>query len=147
MGLENTMSEGIISGLRTLGKLKRKYIQITASLSPGSSGGAVLNSQGELIGISSMGIQGRRESQFAIPITEVLKVNSGVVTDKKSLEALAFFYKGYNKFESGDFDEAVDNYTKYIEIFSNDSKAYNYRGLAYTELRNIKKQFQILLNQ
>ncbi|MEN8905217.1 MAG: YceG family protein [Clostridiales bacterium] len=48
-GLINTISDGIISGFRDYGK--RKYIQNTAPSSPGSTGGALINKKGELIGI------------------------------------------------------------------------------------------------
>lgn len=53
-GLENTMSEGIISNpKRLLGDLE--YIQTSTPIAPGSSGGALLNEAGELVGITSAG--------------------------------------------------------------------------------------------
>jgi tetratricopeptide (TPR) repeat protein len=142
MGFENTMSEGIISGLRAIGKSKKNFIQITTPLSPGSSGGAVLNSKGELIGISSMGINGGENLNFAIPIKEILKVNSGQITDKRTLKALEYFYKGYNQYESGMYEEALENYNKYIEISKNEAKAYNYRGLVEEELQKYPKAIE-----
>ena len=49
MGLFNSVSDGIISGFR---KIKNNdMIQFTAPVSPGSSGGALLNCCGEIIGI------------------------------------------------------------------------------------------------
>jgi len=76
MGLENTISEGIISGLRQTEENGRKYIQITASISPGSSGGAVVNDKGELIGISTLTAREGQNLNFAIPIDEGLEVKN-----------------------------------------------------------------------
>lgn len=51
-GWEGTVSDGIISGIR--GEADNKWIQMTASISPGSSGGAVLNTKGKVIGIATL---------------------------------------------------------------------------------------------
>lgn len=50
-GLFNSVSDGIISGFREINKVQ--MIQFSAPTSPGSSGGALLNLYGELIGIST----------------------------------------------------------------------------------------------
>ncbi len=70
MGLSNTISEGIVSGInRTLDDIP--YIQITASISHGSSGGALLNERGQVVGITSAGLVAGQNLNFAIPINAV----------------------------------------------------------------------------
>lgn len=64
-GLEGTFSQGIISSIRPVGS--DKLIQITAPLSPGSSGGPVLNGRGEVIGVSVLTIRDGQNLNFAIP--------------------------------------------------------------------------------
>ena len=54
LGLFNSVSDGIISGFRSIDGVN--MIQFTAPTSHGSSGGAVLNMQGQVIGISTAGI-------------------------------------------------------------------------------------------
>ncbi len=140
MGLENTLSDGLVSCMRNLGdKKKQNYIQITASLSPGSSGGAVLNSKGELIGISAMGYEEGQNLNFAIGIDDIFGVTLGEYKDKIKLEALNYFFKGKNLHEEGKYTEAIDYYTKYMKSFPSDAKAFNFRGLAYEDHKEYKK--------
>lgn len=64
-GLEGTFSQGIVSSIRTLHS--DTLLQITAPISPGSSGEPVLNTQGEIIGVSMGTIEGGQNLNFAIP--------------------------------------------------------------------------------
>jgi hypothetical protein len=71
-GLSGTISEGIISGIRTFDK--EELIQITAPISPGSSGGPVINNNGELIGVSVGTLDAGQNLNFAIPTKYVSKL-------------------------------------------------------------------------
>ncbi|TYP00353.1 trypsin-like peptidase [Geothermobacter ehrlichii] len=64
-GLEGTFSQGIVSSIREIGA--DKLLQITAPISPGSSGGPVLNGKGEVIGVSVATFKGGQNLNFAIP--------------------------------------------------------------------------------
>lgn len=63
--LDNTLSEGIISGVRQM--LGYRLFQITAPISHGSSGGPLFNAKAEVIGITS-GSYGGQALNLAIPI-------------------------------------------------------------------------------
>ena len=76
-GFENTIAEGIISGLRTFDSGTKSLFQISAPISSGSSGGAVINSKGELIGITNASAEGQNIN-FAIPIEEFIKLGNKV---------------------------------------------------------------------
>jgi uncharacterized protein (TIGR02145 family) len=64
-GLPATISNGIISGLRKFNS--NDLIQITAPISPGSSGGPVMDIQGQLIGVSVSQLSEGQNLNFAIP--------------------------------------------------------------------------------
>ena len=63
--LEGTFSQGIIHSIRNIGA--DKLLLITAPISPASSGGPVLNREGEVIGISVATFKGGQNLNFAIP--------------------------------------------------------------------------------
>lgn len=65
LGLEATVSDGIVSAVRSLPEFG-EVIQVTAPISPGSSGSPVMNGRGEVIGIATAGIEGQ-SLNFAIP--------------------------------------------------------------------------------
>lgn len=134
LGLENSMSEGIISGLRNVDELRRNFIQITASISPGSSGGAVVNSKGELIGISTLSVKGGQNLNFAIPVNDILLVQISSYSDKKSIESNNLYYKGFNAYYNGKYSEAVEFLSEYIKLNPDKAKGYYDRGSAYGKL-------------
>lgn len=63
-GLENTVSDGILSAIREYDSVR--YLQITAPISPGSSGGPVLNENGQMIGIATMQLEKGQNLNFAV---------------------------------------------------------------------------------
>lgn len=66
-GWENTVSDGLIAGIREVEGYN--LLQITTPISPGSSGGALFDMKGEVIGITTIGSQwGAQNLNFAIPI-------------------------------------------------------------------------------
>jgi hypothetical protein len=64
-GFEGTFSQGIVSSIRQVGV--ENFFQITAPISPGSSGGPVLNNQGKVIGVTVATFKDGQNLNFAIP--------------------------------------------------------------------------------
>lgn len=83
-GYEGTISDGIISGIREDNKL----IQMTAPISPGSSGGPVINNKGEVIGVSVESNNNAQNLNFAIPSIYVKKLIENV--EEHTPETLLF---------------------------------------------------------
>jgi V8-like Glu-specific endopeptidase len=71
LSLESTVSNGIVSGIRTAEEEGGKFLQITAPISPGSSGGPLFNMAGGVVGITTSHLVGGENLNFAIPINDV----------------------------------------------------------------------------
>jgi hypothetical protein len=69
LSLESTVSNGLISGVRT-SKEFGKFLQTTAPISPGSSGGPLFNMHGEVVGINTLYLKVGENLNFAIPIND-----------------------------------------------------------------------------
>jgi S1-C subfamily serine protease len=67
-GLENTLGDGLISGLRVLKGMK--LIQTTAQISTGSSGGGLFDDCGNLIGITTFLLRDAQNINFAIAASQ-----------------------------------------------------------------------------
>ncbi|MCX7749065.1 MAG: trypsin-like peptidase domain-containing protein [Clostridia bacterium] len=97
LGLMNTFSEGIISGFRK--SHRHDFVQTTAPMSPGSSGGALLNMYGELIGVSTAIYIDGQNLNLAVPSKYVLELLSQNTT-RMNLEVIENYYAfSFNNFK------------------------------------------------
>jgi S1-C subfamily serine protease len=71
-GLVNTLGQGVLSGLRR-SEDEVEYIQITAPVSEGSSGGGVFDDRGNLIGVATFTIRDGQNLNFAIAASRFWK--------------------------------------------------------------------------
>lgn len=73
-GLEATLTDGLVSAIRRNPAGQVDFIQTSAPLSPGSSGGGLFDDQGRLVGITTSGVDGAAQNlNFARP--------SGMIAD------------------------------------------------------------------
>ena len=91
LGFSNSLSTGNISNVsRKLDNLT--FIQITAPIDHGSSGGALFNMKGELIGITTAKIESSANLNFAIPSVDVV-----AFMNKPSQATEMVGYNGYGE--------------------------------------------------
>ncbi len=68
MGLEQTVSDGLVSSLRE--DSHGQVVQITAPISPGSSGSAILNENGDVIAVATFLHKGGQNLNFGVAIND-----------------------------------------------------------------------------
>ncbi len=106
LGLEfqKTVTKGIISSLNRTIKIEEEnqnvymedLIQTDATINEGNSGGALINSAGELIGINSVKISNAEGIGFAVPVNIVKPIINKLINNGKFDEAWLGIY-GYDK--------------------------------------------------
>ena len=69
-GLESTVSDGLVSSVR-VNDLGMKVFQVSVPLSNGSSGGPLIDLNGEVIGITTASMADGQNLNFAVPINYV----------------------------------------------------------------------------
>jgi len=70
-GWSNRESKGVISGLNRPVDETYTFLQTDASINPGNSGGPLINMNGKLVGINTLGIEWFQGINFSIPVENV----------------------------------------------------------------------------
>ena len=92
LGYQHSVSTGVLSGVgRTLrtanGQLIENVLQTDAPLNPGNSGGPLINTDGEVVGINTAIIGGAQGLSFAIDINMAKEVARQLILDGKVVKA------------------------------------------------------------
>jgi hypothetical protein len=75
LGLEGSITSGIVSAVREEDGIR--VVQVTAPISPGSSGGPLLNARGEVIGVNSFTASRGQNVNFAYASSHIADLLSG----------------------------------------------------------------------
>ena len=124
LGLDTTVTQGIVSAVnREVESDGTKYtcIQTDAAINSGNSGGALVNSEGKVIGINTLKLSGSGVEGigFAIPINSTLDVTSQLIDHNKVLRPYIGI-SGINLDESTakKYNLTVGVYVKTVQNFS-----------------------------
>ena len=129
LGLDTTVTQGIVSAVnREVESDGTKYtcIQTDAAINSGNSGGALVNSEGKVIGINTLKLSGSGVEGigFAIPINSTLDITDQLINHNKVLRPYIGI-SGINLDESTakKYNLTVGVYVKTVQNFSPAEKA------------------------
>ena len=142
-GLEGSVTNGIVSAVRDIPTFGR-IIQITAPISPGSSGSPVVNMQGQVIGVATLQITGGQSVNFAIPSERISQLQSGALLSlsdlvtasgrNKRAKAVQSFRDGLSFLSKDDCEKALPYFEKAVESDSNYAEAWAQAGFCKEKL-------------
>ncbi|MBW1973407.1 MAG: tetratricopeptide repeat protein, partial [Deltaproteobacteria bacterium] len=137
LGLEQTVTDGIVSAVRKIPAFGW-IIQITAPLSPGSSGSPVINMKGKVIGVASFRMIKGENLNFAIPIQRAIRLALGkrqtfnkwqAKREKKwYTSAEKLYLKGFDFILAKDYKDALHYFEEETKKNPKYAKAYLWIG-------------------
>ena len=148
-GLEGSVTNGIVSAVRDIPGFGR-IIQITAPISPGSSGSPVVNMQGQVIGVATLQITGGQSVNFAIPSDRIAQLDRSAQTQtgqqmslgelvattgrNKRAKAVEFFRDGLSFLSKDDCQNALPYFQRATESDSSYAEAWAQTGFCNEKL-------------
>lgn len=139
-GLEGSVSNGIVSAVREISGYG-KIIQITAPISPGSSGSPVVNMSGQVIGVATLQAAEGQSLNFAVPSERILQLKVGelqtfssfttAAQQNKRASAQSLYSQGLGILSRDDYARAVTFFEKAAEIDPNYAEAFYQTGFCY----------------
>ncbi len=139
-GLEGSVSNGIVSAVREIPGYG-KIIQITAPISPGSSGSPVVNMRGQVIGVATLQAAEGQSINFAVPSARIaqLKIadlqtfaslNTETLKNKRAA-AQNLYSQGLGILSRDDYAKAAVYFEKAVEIDPNYAESWYQAGFCY----------------
>jgi tetratricopeptide (TPR) repeat protein len=139
-GLEGSVSNGIVSAVREISGYG-KIIQITAAISPGSSGSPVVNMRGQVIGVATLQAAEGQNINFAVPSERILQLKTASpqnfaafnaeMQKSKKVAAQNLYSQGLARLSVDDYTRALNFFEKAVEIDPNYAEAWYQAGFCY----------------
>lgn len=139
-GLEGSVSNGIVSAVRDIAGYG-KIIQITAPISPGSSGSPVVNLRGQVVGVASLQAAEGQSLNFAVPAARIsnLKitalqsfdsVNQNLRSNKRA-NAEKLYANGLSVLARDDYGRAASFFERAAQTDADYAEAWYQTGFCY----------------
>ncbi len=142
-GLEGSVSNGIVSAVREISGYGR-IIQITAPISPGSSGSPVVNMAGQVIGVATLQAAEGQSLNFAVPAERISQLKVGELQTFMSFSSEAqrnkrsaaerLYSQGLAQLSRDDFTRAAALFEKAAETDPTYAEAWYQTGYCYGAL-------------
>ena len=147
-GLEGSVTNGIVSAVRDIPGFGR-IIQITAPISPGSSGSPVVNMKGQVIGVATLQITGGQSVNFAIPSERIAQLDRTAQSEtaqvslgdlvaatgrNKRAKAVEYFRDGLSFLSKDDCQRALPYFQKASESDNGYAEAWAQTGFCSEKL-------------
>jgi tetratricopeptide (TPR) repeat protein len=148
-GLEGSVTNGIVSAVRDIPGFGR-IIQITAPISPGSSGSPVVNMQGQVIGVATLQVTGGQSVNFAVPSERIAQLDRSIQSDSspplslgdlvaatsrnKHAKAVEYFRNGLSFLSKDDCQRALPYFQKATESDAAYGEAWAQTGFCSEKL-------------
>jgi len=143
LGLERTVSDGIVSAVREIPAFGKIY-QITAPISPGSSGSPVVNMKGEVIGVATFQFVEGQNLNFAVPGERIAKLKKEKVktlnqwktgkAEEWLTSAEGFYYTGLTFLWAEEYEKALPYFEKAVKKDPSYADAFCQIGLCNGKL-------------
>ncbi len=141
MGLELSVSDGIVSSVREIPGAGTFY-QISAPISPGSSGSPVVDMKGKVVGVATFQFLQGQNLNFAIASKSILELQTNQLgqsisewtfnqSNQKSLLAEELCRKGFSFSIDGQDQKALEYFKKATENDPNSTTAWYGLGYCY----------------
>jgi hypothetical protein len=131
-GLELSLSDGIVSQLRGG---PPPFIQTTAAISPGSSGGGLFDSEGKLVGLTTLYVEGGQNLNFAMPVEWVAEVKPGSKRVAGKRSEAKWLKRAIALGEAKNWKGLLDWCRKWTKSEPKNTDAWDMLGVAYGKLK------------
>ena len=144
MGLEETITQGIVSAVPEQrddqSDLVPATLQITAAISEGSSGGPVLNANGEVIGVATAFMRDGENLSFAVPLERILALSrqrprtfAQWHLPRRAPDSNDLYVDGMASWRLQDCDTGLDYFKRALERDPTFAEAWWGRGLCLSD--------------